>query len=72
LGQVPFRILVSDDRFEASHGEAESPDATIRSDPDTLTGIVFRGKPLGQAVEAGKVGIDGSRQAVRALLRALA
>jgi DNA-binding HxlR family transcriptional regulator len=71
LGQVPFRILVSDGRFEASHGEAESPDATIRSDPDTLTGIVFRGKPLGKAVEAGEVGIDGSSQAVRALLRAL-
>jgi len=71
LGEMPFKVEVSHGHFEASHGEAESPDATIRSDPDTLTGIVFRGKPLGKAVEAGKVGIDGSRQAVRALLRAL-
>jgi DNA-binding HxlR family transcriptional regulator len=70
LGEIPFRIEVSDGRFEASHGEAGSPDATIRSDPATIAGIVFRGKPLGKAVEAGDVEIDGSRQTVRALFRA--
>jgi DNA-binding HxlR family transcriptional regulator len=71
LGDAPFRIQVSDGRFEASHGEPESPDATIRSDPSTIAGIVFGGKPLGKALEAGDVEIEGSRQAVRALLRAL-
>ena len=69
LGDVPFRIRIADGRFEASHGEAESPDATIRSDPGTIAGIVFQGKPLGKAVEAGDVAIDGSRQAARALFR---
>jgi DNA-binding HxlR family transcriptional regulator len=71
LGETPFRIEVSEGRFEAAHGEAEDADATIRTDPDVMTGIVFRGKPLGKAVEAGQVRIDGSRRAVRALLRTL-
>jgi DNA-binding HxlR family transcriptional regulator len=71
LGDTPFRIDVSDGQFEASHGEAETPDATIRSDPDAMTGVVFRKNPLGKAVDAGEVEVDGSRQAVRALFRAL-
>ena len=71
LGQIPFAISVKGGAFEAVRGEAESPDAVIRSDPDTLAGVVFRGKRLGKAVEAGDVRIDGSRRAVNALFRAL-
>jgi hypothetical protein len=33
--------------------------------------VVFGGNRLGKAMEAGDVEIDGSRQAVRALFRAL-
>src|SRR5215213_4261178 len=42
LGEMPFKVEVSDGRFEAAHGEVESPDATIRSDSDAITGVVFR------------------------------
>jgi DNA-binding HxlR family transcriptional regulator len=71
LGETPFRIAVSGGIFEALHGEAESPDATIRSDPATITGVVFDGKPLAKAVESGEVEIAGSKQAVRALFKAM-
>jgi DNA-binding HxlR family transcriptional regulator len=71
LGEIPFRIEISDGRFEASRGEAAGPRATIRSDSDTLTGIVFRGKSLGKAVTAGAVEVEGNRRAVNALIRAL-
>jgi hypothetical protein len=33
--------------------------------------VVFGGKPLGKAVQAGEVAIDGSRRAANALFRAL-
>jgi len=72
LGEMPFKVEVSDGRFEAAHGEVESPDATIRSDSDAITGVVFRRNPLGKAMQAGAIEVDGSRQAVRALFRALA
>jgi DNA-binding HxlR family transcriptional regulator len=71
LGEIPFKISVKEGQFEAARGEAESPDAVISSDPDTLAAVVFRGSPLGNAVEAWDVAIDGSRRAVNALLRAL-
>jgi len=65
LGDVPFRIAVSGRGFEAEHGEAESPDATIRGDANVMARIVFRGAPLSE------VETDGSRRAVRALFKAL-
>jgi DNA-binding HxlR family transcriptional regulator len=71
LGEIPFKIAVKGGRFEASLGEAEGPDATIHSDPNTIASVVFGGNRLGKAVESGEVEVDGSRQAVRALIRAL-
>jgi DNA-binding HxlR family transcriptional regulator len=71
LGEIPFNISVRGGRFEAARGEAESPDAVISSDPDTLAGVVFRGKPLGKAVQSGEVRIDGSRRGANTLFRAL-
>jgi DNA-binding HxlR family transcriptional regulator len=71
LGEVPFKIAVKEGEFEAAHGEAESPDATISSDPGAIASVVFAGKTLGKAVKAGEVVIDGSRRAVNALFRAL-
>jgi DNA-binding HxlR family transcriptional regulator len=71
LGEIPFNISVKAGEFEAARGEAEGPEATIRSDPNAIAGVVFGGKPLGKAVEAGDVRIDGSRRAVNALFRAL-
>jgi DNA-binding HxlR family transcriptional regulator len=71
LGEIPFKIAVKKRSFEAARGEGEGVDATIRSDPRAVAGVVFGGKPLGKAVEGGEVEIDGSRSAVQALFRAL-
>ena len=69
LGEVPFKIAVKEGKFEAARLEPEGPDATIRSDPNTIASVVFGGNPLGKAIEAGDVEIDGSRQAVNRLFR---
>jgi len=71
LGEIPFKISVKEGAFEAVRGEADQPDAVIRSDPDAVAGIVFGGKRLGKALEGGDVRIDGSRKAVNGLFRAL-
>jgi DNA-binding HxlR family transcriptional regulator/putative sterol carrier protein len=69
LGEVPFKIAVKEGKFEAARLEPEGPDATIRSDPNTIASVVFGGNRLGKAVDTGKVEIDGSRQAVNRLFR---
>jgi DNA-binding HxlR family transcriptional regulator len=71
LGEIPFKIAVKRGQFEAVRGEAEPRDAMIRSDPDTIAGVVFGENRLGKAVEAGDVELAGSRRAVNALFRAL-
>jgi DNA-binding HxlR family transcriptional regulator len=71
LGEIPFKISVKEEEFQAAHGEAERPDAVIESDPGAITSVVFGGNRLGKAVEAGDVRIEGSRRAVNALFRAL-
>ncbi len=70
-GEIPFRIDITGDRFEARRGEDDDTDATISADPSAIAGVVFGGSRLGKAVEAGDVRIDGSRRAVNALFRAL-
>jgi DNA-binding HxlR family transcriptional regulator len=69
--EIPFRIEISGDRFEAARGEAEDPVATISSDPSTIASVVFGGNRLGKAVDSGDVQIDGARAAVNALFRCL-
>jgi DNA-binding HxlR family transcriptional regulator len=72
LGDIPFKISVKEGGFEAARGEAERPDATIRSDAGAIAAVVFGGKRLGKAVESGEVQIAGRRAAVNALFRCLA
>jgi DNA-binding HxlR family transcriptional regulator/putative sterol carrier protein len=71
LGEAPFKVSIEEGRFVAEHGEAESADAVIESDPDTLAAVVFGGTRMSKAMEAGGVRIEGSRRAASALFRAL-
>jgi DNA-binding HxlR family transcriptional regulator len=71
LDDHPFRIEVSNGRLSVRRGEADEPDALVRSDPSTIASIVFRGRSLTAAARAGEVEIEGSRRAVNRLLRAI-
>jgi DNA-binding HxlR family transcriptional regulator len=71
LGEIPYEISVRDGVFEAERGEAASADATIRTDPDELAGVVFGGQPYGKAVKSGAIEVEGDRRSVSALFRAL-
>jgi DNA-binding HxlR family transcriptional regulator len=69
---LPYRIRVEDGRFAAERGEADSPDATIRGDPQAIAGVVFRGVPIARGLGPGGIEVDGDRRAAERLLRALA
>ncbi|HYZ27564.1 MAG TPA: helix-turn-helix domain-containing protein [Thermoleophilaceae bacterium] len=71
LGEIPYEIRVARGRFEARRGEAADPDAAIQSDPDAVARVVFGRTRLREAVNEGRIEVDGSRRTVNALFRAL-
>lgn len=71
IGEIPFKIAVKDGSFVAERGEAEDADAMISADANAIASVVFGENRLGKAVDSGEIEIDGSRRAVRSLIRAL-
>jgi DNA-binding HxlR family transcriptional regulator len=68
LGEESFRAEVDEGRFEIARGRAERPDATIEADAGTLTSLVYEGRPLAEALQAGDVKIEGDGEAVERFL----
>ena len=64
LGEDRFTIQVADDELEAIRGDADRPDATIDTDPDTLSAVLWGGRRLADAQRAGSVTIEGDQAAV--------
>jgi len=64
LGEDRFRAEVAGGSFKVERGSAERPDATIEADSTTLAGLVYRGRPLAEALRSGDVKIQGDEQAV--------
>ena len=64
LGEDRFTIRVADDELEAVRGDADRPDATVDTDPDTLSAVLWGGRPLADARRSGSVKIEGDQAAV--------
>jgi DNA-binding HxlR family transcriptional regulator len=64
LGEERFHAKVGGGRFEIEAGDAKDPDATIHAaDHMSLVDVVFNGRSLGDALEAGEIGIEGDKKA---------
>jgi len=68
LDEDVFRVAVYDSRFEIARGEAERPDATIKTDSATLATLVYEGHPLAEALRSGDLKIEGDESAVERFL----
>ena len=68
LDEDVFRVAVYDGRFEIARGEAERPDATIKTDSATLATLVYEGHPLAEALRSGDLKIEGDESAVERFL----
>ena len=64
FGDHRFRVEVADGELELARGSATRPDATIESDPDTLSAVLWQDRPLEKALRSGDVKIEGSKSAV--------
>lgn len=72
LDGLPYSVRVADGRFEARRGEADRPDAIIRSDPGTIRAVVLRGRSLAASQRAGDVEVEGDKRSAERFLRLLA
>jgi DNA-binding HxlR family transcriptional regulator/putative sterol carrier protein len=64
-----FSARVSDGRFEITRGEPDRADATIKTDPSTLAGVLWHGRSIRQAVRTGELEVQGDRVLADAFLR---
>ena len=69
FGEEHFRLRIADGRLEAARGSAESPDVTIAADPETLSAVLWHGRPLAEARRAGDLAVEGGLPAARRFLR---
>ncbi len=68
LAEDVFCAEVAAGRFVASRGEANRPDATIWTNPDTLAALVYADLGLDDALASGDARIEGSREVVECFL----
>jgi DNA-binding HxlR family transcriptional regulator len=69
FGDDRFRVDVAEGRLEIARGGADQPDATIDTDPGTLSAVLWHGRPLSEALRSGDVKVGGSRPLVTRFLR---
>jgi DNA-binding HxlR family transcriptional regulator len=62
LGDDRFAAEIADGRLLLVRGEAERPDAEIRTDAAGLRSVVFGGRPLSEAVAAGDAVVRGDAE----------
>lgn len=72
LGDQTFTARVDDGRLEVGRARPGRLDASIATDPATLTQVVFHGRPVAEAERSGAFTITGDRAAATAFLRAFA
>jgi DNA-binding HxlR family transcriptional regulator len=69
LGDQPFALQVTGGRLELARGLATAPEVTIETDPATLAGLLWHGRRLQDALQAGALTLSGRRTAVLRFLR---
>ena len=68
LGEDTFNVRIADRRIELGRGAADTPDATIETDADTLASMLWNARELADALRAGDVTIDGDPRLVERFL----
>jgi DNA-binding HxlR family transcriptional regulator/putative sterol carrier protein len=58
LGENHFRIQIADGQLVLARGEADQADATIDTDPGTLSALLWKNRRLADALRAGDLTLD--------------
>jgi DNA-binding HxlR family transcriptional regulator len=68
LGEHRFHARASEGRLDIGRGTADAPEATITSDPATLSVVLWHGGDLEDALASGDLEIEGSKAAATRFL----
>jgi ubiquinone biosynthesis protein UbiJ len=68
FGEDRFHADVAGDRIDIARGGADRPDAVIETDPVTLSGLVYDGRDLAEAVRSADLKVRGDTAAVERFL----
>jgi DNA-binding HxlR family transcriptional regulator len=69
LGEDRYRVDIADEQINVARGDADDADATIDSDPETLTAVLWGRRSLAGALRARKMTIAGDQAAVERFVR---
>jgi DNA-binding HxlR family transcriptional regulator len=70
LGDQRFALRVGAGRLEAARGEALDADVALQADAATLAQVLWHGLDVDEAVAAGRLVVEGSREALAHLREA--
>jgi len=70
LGESTFDVRITDGEIELERGTATDPDATVVTDAESFSAIIWDGRDLSEALRTGDITIDGDEGAVRRLIEA--
>jgi DNA-binding HxlR family transcriptional regulator len=68
LGDNPFYVRIADGRIALGRGPQDAPDAIVETDASTLSAVIWQGRELALALQAGDLSIKGDRAAVTRLI----
>jgi DNA-binding HxlR family transcriptional regulator len=69
LAEQEFAVRIGGGQLELRRGQAESPVATIVTDPGALAAVLWHGLPMAEAVAAGSMAIEGSKREAARFVR---
>lgn len=69
FGDNRYRLRVAGGELHAERGGADQPAVVIDTDPETLTELLWRGRPLAEARDAGDVTVTGRTTTMLRFLR---
>jgi DNA-binding HxlR family transcriptional regulator len=64
LGEHAFSVQIADGAIEVDRGAPDDPDASIDTDPATLSALIWKRRELADALQAGDITFTGDREAL--------
>ena len=64
LGENTFRVSIAGGEIDIARGAADDPDAIVEAEASALSQVIWNGRELADALQAGDIAVDGDRGAV--------
>jgi DNA-binding HxlR family transcriptional regulator len=70
IGEDHFSVTIADGQLDLTRGEAQKASAKLETDPQTLASLLYRSRPVDDAVRAGDATVTGDTAVVARFFQA--